>query len=161
MAFSPDGRTLVTGSEDTTVRVWDVTEPRRPGSRRSSPPTPAKAPGPASARRPPWPCGAHDATGLWDLTDPGGPGRWAGSPGRAARHDGVVPAGRPHAGDEHGRDPAPAPLGHRRSAQPRELPAPFRVRPADPWRVQPRQPDAGRRPPDGPDGLADRHRRHR
>nr|WP_232304143.1 hypothetical protein [Pseudofrankia sp. DC12] len=30
MAFSPDGRTLAVGSEDKTMRLWDLTEPTRP-----------------------------------------------------------------------------------------------------------------------------------
>jgi WD40 repeat protein len=30
VAFSPDGRMLVTGSNDETVLLWDVTNPARP-----------------------------------------------------------------------------------------------------------------------------------
>ena len=31
MAFSPDGRTLATASQDTTTRLWDIRNPRQPG----------------------------------------------------------------------------------------------------------------------------------
>jgi WD40 repeat protein len=30
VAFAPDGRTLATGSDDTTVILWDLTDPARP-----------------------------------------------------------------------------------------------------------------------------------
>jgi WD40 repeat protein len=33
VAFAPDGRTLATGSEDRTVRVWNLTDPLHPRSR--------------------------------------------------------------------------------------------------------------------------------
>jgi WD40 repeat protein len=76
LAFTPDGRTLVTGDSDAEVRLWDVTDPHRPRARGD----PLRGPDGAVRRLAVSPDGTELAaagegpgTFRWDITDPAAP----------------------------------------------------------------------------------------
>jgi WD40 repeat protein len=78
MVFSPDGRTLATGSRDHTVILWDVSDPGRP--KRIGPPLTGHTGEVVSMVFSPdgrtLATGSDDRTViLWDLSDPGRPKR--------------------------------------------------------------------------------------
>uniref|UniRef100_UPI00374E04F5 nSTAND1 domain-containing NTPase n=1 Tax=Streptomyces dubilierae TaxID=3075533 RepID=UPI00374E04F5 len=107
--FSPDGKTLATASYDRTVRLWDVSDPRRP--KPLGGPLTGHTSWVSSAVFSPdgrtLASAADDGTiRLWDVTDPGRPKR-LGPP--VTGHDGTIylitfsPDGRTlaSAGDDH------------------------------------------------------------
>ena len=79
MAFSPDGHTLACGSDDGTVRLWNVTDPRTPPlgqpltGNTSIVYSVAFSPDGHTLA-----CGSNDGTvRLWNIADPAHPARSA------------------------------------------------------------------------------------
>ena len=72
LAYTPDGRTLVSSAHDRSIRLWDVSDPRRPAPRGVIP----RSGSTAIALSPDGRllvAGSPETFGVWDITDPAHP----------------------------------------------------------------------------------------